>query len=155
MENNGFVWENTRNYVYFDSERMECLPPIIGIIYAEFHPVYGPRIVYACFQSSTVLDIALFTPLFDQCSEYILPKSQLCDKTVQIATGSYHILGCPISIQDKKYERNAFLFNLCFVFEEHAELDGFRQIIRKIGFILRISEVRIIHPFMCFVSLVE
>jgi nitrogen permease regulator 2-like protein len=121
------------------------LPLILGIFYAEFHAIYGPKIVVASFQMSTKLNMNSFTPLFDQCSEYILPKSQLCGRTVQISSGAYHILGCPISIQDRKYERNAFLFNLCLVFDDQAELDVFRRIVPKIAFVLRISEVNGCH----------
>lgn len=46
-------------------------------------------------------------------------------------------------IEDQvKYNRNAFIFNLCFVFEREAELSGFEPIVRKTARILRSMEVR-------------
>lgn len=46
-------------------------------------------------------------------------------------------------IEDEaKYNRNAFIFNLCFVFERDAELSGFEPIVRKTARILQGMEVR-------------
>lgn len=46
-------------------------------------------------------------------------------------------------IEDEaKYNRNAFIFNLCFVFEREAELSGFEPIVRKTARILQAMEAR-------------
>lgn len=41
------------------------------------------------------------------------------------------------------YNRNAFIFNLCFVFERDAELSGFEPLVRKTARTLRTLEVRL------------
>lgn len=39
------------------------------------------------------------------------------------------------------YNRNAFIFNVCFVFERDAELSAFEPVVRKTGRTLRMLEV--------------
>lgn len=39
------------------------------------------------------------------------------------------------------YNRNAFIFNLCFVFDRDAELSAFEPVVRKTGRTLRMLEV--------------
>ena len=51
-------------------------------------------------------------------------------------------MGYPVSIKDDKYERNALLFNMCFVFEKEAETESYEQIVRKMARVLRSLEVR-------------
>ncbi|KAJ3052220.1 Nitrogen permease regulator 2 [Rhizophlyctis rosea] len=50
-------------------------------------------------------------------------------------------MGYPVSIKDDKYERNALLFNMCFVFEKEAETESYEQIVRKMARVLRSLEV--------------
>lgn len=42
-------------------------------------------------------------------------------------------LGYPVRIDDKLYERNAFLFNFCFVFKPNTQTVVFETIVRKIN----------------------
>lgn len=43
------------------------------------------------------------------------------------------IVGYPVCISDDKYHRNALLFNIGFVFDEHVETGPYRPILRKLG----------------------
>lgn len=43
------------------------------------------------------------------------------------------IVGYPVCISDDKYHRNALLFNIGFVFDEHVETAPYRAILRKLG----------------------
>jgi hypothetical protein len=43
------------------------------------------------------------------------------------------IVGYPVCISDDKYHRNALLFNIGFVFDEHVETTPYRPILRKLG----------------------
>ena len=43
------------------------------------------------------------------------------------------IAGCPKGIQNKKYDRNAFIFNFCFVFEGDCDITPYEGVIRKVG----------------------
>lgn len=51
---------------------------------------------------------------------------------------TYKILGFPTLIEDAtKYQRNNFIFNLCFVFEGNADVRAYEPIVRKCGRVLR------------------
>lgn len=51
---------------------------------------------------------------------------------------SYKILGFPVLIEDAaKYQRNNFIFNLCFVFEGQADVRAYEPVVRKCGRVLR------------------
>ncbi|KAJ1030922.1 hypothetical protein NDA18_002151 [Ustilago nuda] len=51
---------------------------------------------------------------------------------------TYKILGFPVLIEDAgKYQRNNFIFNLCFVFEGHSDVRAYEPVVRKCGRLLR------------------
>ncbi len=51
---------------------------------------------------------------------------------------TYKILGFPTLIEDAaKYQRNNFIFNLCFVFEGSADVRAYEPVVRKCGRVLR------------------
>ncbi|SYW81086.1 related to NPR2 - nitrogen permease regulator [Ustilago bromivora] len=51
---------------------------------------------------------------------------------------TYKILGFPVLIEDAgKYQRNNFIFNLCFVFEGHSDVRAYEPVVRKCGRVLR------------------
>ena len=54
----------------------------------------------------------------------------------------HKILGCPIIIRDdKKYKRNALIFNLCLVFEENAATEIYEPVVKKLASYLTLLEV--------------
>ena len=55
----------------------------------------------------------------------------------------YRIVGSPRCIDDKKYARNAFIFNFVFVFASSTTTAAYEPIITKIGDTFRTCEVRI------------
>ena len=67
---------------------------------------------------------------------YELPLS--CDRDVS----GYRIVGSPRCIDDKKYARNAFIFNFVFVFTSSTVTAAYEPIITKIGDTFRTCEVR-------------
>ncbi|KAJ3173935.1 Nitrogen permease regulator 2 [Geranomyces variabilis] len=79
---------------------------------------------------------------FDSISEYIIPKPALSNRLVTISTPQYKILSHPVTITSQKYERNALLFNLCFVFEKNAQTTVYEQVVRKLARVLRSLEVQ-------------
>lgn len=108
---------------------------------------------------------------FSPISEYIIPKKSLHGKLVTfVATGSwdegynsdtsdsgesdddddeaaqYKIIGLPSVIDDGeggRYQRNQYMWNLCFVFRASASLEAFEPVVRKTARILRSAEVRV------------
>ncbi|BGP46264.1 Nitrogen permease regulator 2 [Rhodotorula kratochvilovae] len=81
--------------------------------------------------------------LFDFASiiDFVIPKPELCGHLITKATRTNKILGFPIRIVDEEkyhgskavYNRNAFIFNVCFVFERDAELSVYEPVARKTG----------------------
>ncbi|SCZ96574.1 BZ3500_MvSof-1268-A1-R1_Chr4-4g07440 [Microbotryum saponariae] len=85
---------------------------------------------------------------FSPIREFVIPKSELCGHLITKATRTCKILGFPIRIVDDEkynskrsiYNRNAFIFNVCFIFERDAELSVFEPVVRKVARTLRILE---------------
>ena len=53
----------------------------------------------------------------------------------------YKFVGCPKCIEDKKYERNAFMFNFVFVFDSSTDTSTYEAVILKIGNAFKSYEV--------------
>ena len=60
----------------------------------------------------------------------------------------YRIVGSPRCIDDKKYARNAFIFNFVFVFTSSTCTTAYEPIITKVGDTFRTCEVRNTRYFM-------
>uniref|UniRef100_A0A5S6Q079 Nitrogen permease regulator 2 n=2 Tax=Trichuris muris TaxID=70415 RepID=A0A5S6Q079_TRIMR len=95
----------------------DVVPPLLCLIYAEFDARVGPRIVYQ------VPEEIVSKELFDSLSAFLIPRSELVDRLIKVDLPSLKIMGYPKAIESKKYERNAFIFNLCFVVANVAEVD--------------------------------
>ncbi|KAL3094119.1 hypothetical protein niasHS_004804 [Heterodera schachtii] len=48
-------------------------------------------------------------------SSAIIPSEEMRDRMIKINMYDYKITGHPVGIKDKKYQREVFIFNLCFV----------------------------------------
>lgn len=78
-------------------------------------------------------------PLFDfkNLSEYIIPRAPLCGRLITYSITShggqsYKILSHPVLLVDQqKYPRNSFIFNLAFVFDGRADVRAYEPIVRK------------------------
>jgi len=144
-------------------------PKVRAIFYAEFHTTQGPKVCFeypegstkaALTSSSTAPSISGTTPeslisnvvptesvtssdpvVFDSISEYVIPKPELCGRLVKTTTLSHTIMGFPVSLEDTKYERNALIFNLCFVFGPEDETAAYGQVVRKMARVLKSLEV--------------
>jgi hypothetical protein len=56
----------------------------------------------------------------------------------------YRIMGFPAIISDghgARYNRNEYMWNLCFVFHASSSLEAFEPVVRKCGRILKAAEV--------------
>lgn len=54
------------------------------------------------------------------------------------------ILGFPVKIDDKKYARNAFYFNLCFVCDAEARTFHYEPVVKKMADFL-VKKIFFIH----------
>ncbi|KAB0793520.1 hypothetical protein PPYR_13140 [Photinus pyralis] len=105
--------------------KQEC--PIRCIFLCEFHPTAGPII------SCQVPENFISKELFDSVSVYIITKPELLRSTITVTLTDYKILGCPVRIDDKKYARNAFYFNLCFVCDSSARTVHYEPLVTKLS----------------------
>ncbi|VVT57028.1 uncharacterized protein SAPINGB_P005498 [Magnusiomyces paraingens] len=119
----------------------EGFTPISAIFYAAFHPLSGPK-VFSQVPSGAIVPCtdpndssALPTPLinFDLVKNYIIPKPQLCNRIVTLRCGDYSIVGFPVTISDRSYERNAFVFNFCFIFKAQGNTIVYETSIRRLA----------------------
>lgn len=101
--------------------------PLKCIFFCEFHPTAGP--IISCCEPEGYIS----KELFDSISVYIITKSELHRSTITVTLPDHKILGFPISIDDKKYARNAYLFNLCFVCDSNARAVRYEPVVTKLS----------------------
>ena len=86
---------------------------------------------------------------FEDISRYVIPSRALCGRLVTCSTKKHQILGFPVELENsKRYERNFFRYNICFVFERTADLSCYEPIVRKIGRVLTTCEVCVYYVFI-------
>lgn len=105
------------------------------IFYCEFHPTQGPNIV------CQVPEKFISKELFDRISVYIITKAELQRSTITVTLSEYKILGYPVRIDDKKYQRNAFHFNLCIVCDSEARTVHYESVVTKFAEYLTAMEM--------------
>lgn len=93
------------------------LPKLEGIIYAEFDNDIG-RIIK--FQ---VPDEIFDKERFDTISSAIIPSEAMRDRMIKMNIFDYKIMGHPVGIKDKKYPREIYIFNMCFIVAKDAGSD--------------------------------
>jgi len=148
----------------------QFLPRIVAIFYSIFHPTEGAKVVYQVPEeaiSTTTpatqpqhssdakpeegnTNAGTRTPIFDfkSISEFIIPKAPLCGRLISYSVASpdgqsYKILSHPIILLDQaKYPRKSFIFNVAFVFDGRADTRAYEPIVRKCARELRDLEVR-------------
>ncbi|PWN37397.1 nitrogen permease regulator 2, partial [Meira miltonrushii] len=121
----------------------DYFPPIVAIFYSIFHPTKGPTVIFqvpeGSIYSSSSKEQSTHAPLFDfrDLSEYIVPRAPLCGRLITYSTTSqegqsYKVLSHPVLLIDQqKYPRNSFIFNLAFVFDGRADVRAYEPIVRK------------------------
>lgn len=127
-----------------------------SIFYARFHPERGPDVLHQYpagsisrsssapggLSSSTSSSLALVP--FPSISAYVIPPHELSNRSLAICAQGFRVLGFPISIEGEGYERNRFVFNVCFVLGEGEQDDSVRcweVVVRKMARFMRGLEV--------------
>jgi nitrogen permease regulator 2-like protein len=153
------------------STTMSFLPRILSVFYAGFDVVTGPKIIAQVPEDLIAVPQTLpsasvpSTPgpeslpipqspqktrsasanhtlfHFEEISKYVIPPPALCGRLVTCSTKRHRIIGFPSQIPGKKYQRNFFRYNLCFVFERSADLSCYEPIVRKVSRVLSSCEV--------------
>ncbi|XP_049831139.1 GATOR complex protein NPRL2-like [Schistocerca gregaria] len=109
--------------------------PLRCIFLCEFHHVAGPKI--AC----QVPENYISKDFFDAVSVYIIPKAQLQRSTITVVLYDLKVLGFPVRIDNKKYARNAYHYNLCFVCDAWARTVQYEPVVKKLADYLMAMEV--------------
>ena len=85
--------------------------PIRSIFFAEFQPKKGPMIRCQVPDDEDLIP----KEAFDVIAVYIIPKNELTGRAITLNVHGRKICGFPRLINDIKYKRNQFMFNVCFV----------------------------------------
>ncbi|KAK5726422.1 Nitrogen permease regulator 2 [Elasticomyces elasticus] len=114
-----------------------------AIFYARFHPERGPSVVHQYPKGSIVSnakDEGHNLVSFSDISAYIIPPYELCDHSFSICSNGCRVLGFPISVEDQKYDRNRFTFNVCFVLDEKTNVQPWHRVVAKTAAFFRDME---------------
>lgn len=103
------------------NEAVQC------IFLCEFHMKAGRKIAVQ------VPENYLSKENFETVSRYIIPQVQLKRSFLSVSLLGIKILGYPVRIDDEQYERNAFYFNICFVFAPATRTIGYEPVVRKLS----------------------
>eukprot|EP01116_Phalansterium_solitarium_P017055 TRINITY_DN4115_c0_g1_i1.p1 TRINITY_DN4115_c0_g1~~TRINITY_DN4115_c0_g1_i1.p1 ORF type:complete len:462 (+),score=207.63 TRINITY_DN4115_c0_g1_i1:281-1666(+) len=90
---------------------------LAGVFYCEFDNKAGPKVV--CQYPPGLLR----PEVFEATREYFITKPQLAGRVISLVAYGWRFMGCAVKIESSRYERNFFLFNVCFVFAAQPD-DG-------------------------------
>ncbi|CAI7995261.1 GATOR complex protein NPRL2 [Geodia barretti] len=111
------------------AEELKCF------FFSEFDPVAGPKI------SCQVPGSFPMQESFEAVHDLIITKPNLYNRLISVDISGYRIVGSPRCIDDKKYARNAFIFNFVFVFTSSTCTTAYEPIITKVGDTFRTCEL--------------
>ncbi|KAH3675639.1 hypothetical protein WICMUC_002556 [Wickerhamomyces mucosus] len=108
-----------------------------AIFYTVFHPTEGTKILHQVPENCIISESSNTLFDFDLVKNYIIPKSQLCDRLLTVKIDQYKLVGYPVSINAPHYTRNSFSFNFCFVFNYENKSSAYESSIRRLGRIFK------------------
>ncbi|XP_076468696.1 GATOR1 complex protein NPRL2-like [Babylonia areolata] len=97
------------------------------IFFSEFHHTAGPKI------TCQTPDDFLSKESFDAIQNFIITKRELESRLITVTAFGKKFVGCPVFIDDAKYERNALIFNVCFVFNEDVNTGSYGPVVKKLA----------------------
>ncbi|CAD5119692.1 DgyrCDS8284 [Dimorphilus gyrociliatus] len=101
------------------------------IFFSEFDPEIGPLIRY-----QTPPDY-VSKEQFDCIRNYVITKQDLHNRIINLRLLGLRVVGLPMSIDNRKYIRNALIFNLAFVFDEKFDGIAYEPIVEKMAYYLK------------------
>ncbi|XP_061414826.1 GATOR1 complex protein NPRL2 [Lethenteron reissneri] len=104
------------------------------ILFSEFHPTAGPKITFQ------VPEDYISKEFFDTIQVYIITKPELQNKLITVTALGKKVIGCPVCIENKKYSRNALLFNMALVCDAAAKTCSLEPIVKKLSTYLKTLE---------------
>lgn len=106
-------------------------PELLGITFAVFDVHLGPKLMFQCPSdilsdaqvpqcSSEVVGSQESCALqFRAVKEFLIPKDALCNQllVLRLPALGLHLLSVAVQILGRQYQRNALIFNVCFVLD--------------------------------------
>ncbi|XP_067947892.1 GATOR1 complex protein NPRL2-like [Watersipora subatra] len=101
---------------------------IQSIFFCWFDERKGPQIFIQVPEGSECVNDAAFHSI----QNYLIPREELQQKLITVKAFGHKILGCPVHIKNSNYSRNAFIFNVCFVFKPNANTKCYERVLKKL-----------------------
>jgi len=116
------------------------LGPIRSIFYAGFDATRGPEVKITVPENTEPINVVT-KEIFDTIQVFVIPKPEMNRTTLTLTTGDKKILGFPIILKDPKYERNQFMFNVCFVCYHWSKTVNYESALIKLNKFLTDLEI--------------
>ena len=113
---------------------------LLCILYCEFDPHKGPRPVFQVPKDFVSAEVC------EMLSDHLIASSELCGHLIGVTAFGLQFVGHPEYIRDERYERNQFMFNVCFVFDALTDVGAYRALISKVAKDFRTIETN--HRFL-------
>ncbi|OMJ12676.1 Nitrogen permease regulator 2-like protein [Smittium culicis] len=78
---------------------------------------------------------------FNSISSILMPKQVLYERVIKIHHNGYIILGYPVGVRGP-YERNALIFNFCFVLKEEVDSSIYNAVVKRFGQLMKGLEIK-------------
>ncbi|PVU96508.1 hypothetical protein BB559_002364 [Furculomyces boomerangus] len=78
---------------------------------------------------------------FNAISSILMPKQILYEKVIKVASKSCVVLGYPVGVSGS-YERNYFIFNVCFVFKDSVDSSLYNVVVKRFGQLMKGLEIK-------------
>ncbi|KAJ2545258.1 Nitrogen permease regulator 2 [Coemansia sp. RSA 1933] len=77
---------------------------------------------------------------FNSIQTLVIPKLTLFERLITVHTGKHRVMCYPIAVEGE-YQRNVFIFNMCFAFDIGADTKCFGPVVKRIGCLLKELEI--------------
>ncbi|KAJ1907537.1 Nitrogen permease regulator 2 [Coemansia sp. IMI 209127] len=77
---------------------------------------------------------------FNSIQTLVIPKLTLFERLITVHTGKHKVICYPIAVEGA-YQRNVFIFNMCFAFDIDAETKCYGPVVKRVGGLLKELEI--------------
>lgn len=112
----------TKEYIMASEVKIE------SIFFCQFDPKEGPQITDQVPENK----YTVISDSFHFIQNYLIPREELQQKLITVKAFGFKILGCPVHVKSPIYSRNAFIFNVCFVFKPNANTSCYEWVLKKL-----------------------
>ncbi|XP_059169672.1 GATOR complex protein NPRL2-like isoform X2 [Physella acuta] len=106
---------------------MSTAKAIRCIFLSEFHHTQGPIITHQTPEEYISKEI------FDAIQNFVITKPEFQNRLITKTAFGHKFVGCPKYIDNDKYKRNAFIFNICFVVAPESLTSVYGSVVKKLS----------------------